>query len=33
VKLEFGSLTEQQPTEWHPVRPWIADVLEEAFDD
>lgn len=33
VKLEFGSLTEQQPTEWHPVRPWIADVLEEAFND
>lgn len=33
VKLEFGSLTEQQPTERHPVRPWIAEVLEEAFND
>jgi hypothetical protein len=30
---EFGSLTDQQPTERHPVRPWIAEVLEEAFDD
>jgi hypothetical protein len=33
VKLEFGSLTEQQPTERHPVRPWIADVLEQPFND
>lgn len=33
VKLEFGSLTEQQPTGLHPVRPWIADVLPEAFTD
>lgn len=33
VKLEFGSLTDQQPAERHPVRPWIAEVLEEAFDD
>ena len=33
MKLELGSLTDQQPTERHPVRPWIADVLEEAFDD
>jgi len=33
VTLEFGSLTDQQPTERHPVRPWIAEVLEEAFDD
>lgn len=33
VKLEFGSLTEQQPTERHPVRPWIADLLQEAFND
>ncbi|MGH6930210.1 MAG: nucleotidyl transferase AbiEii/AbiGii toxin family protein, partial [Dongiaceae bacterium] len=33
VKLELGSLTDQQPTERHTVRPWIADVLEEAFDD
>lgn len=33
VKLEFGSLTDQQPTGRHPVRPWIADVLPEAFSD
>ncbi len=31
VKLEFGSLTEQRPTASHAVRPWIADVLPEAF--
>jgi len=33
VKLEFGSLTEQWPTGRHAVRPWIADVLPEAFAD
>ncbi len=33
VKLEFGSLTDQQPTGRHPVRPWVADVLPEAFPD
>lgn len=33
VKLEFGSLTDQQPIGRHPVRPWIADVLPEAFPD
>lgn len=33
VKLEFGSLTEQRPTGTHPVRPWIADVLPNAFAD
>lgn len=33
VKLEFGSLTDQQPTGRHPVRPWIADVLPSAFAD
>ncbi len=33
VVVEFGSLTEQQPVERHPVRPWIADVLPEAFPD
>lgn len=33
VKLEFGSLTDQQPTGRHPVSPWIADVLPEAFPD
>ncbi len=33
VKLEFGSLTDQQPAGRHGVRPWIADVLPEAFPD
>jgi len=33
VKLEFGSLTDQQPVGCHPVRPWIADVLPDAFAD
>jgi hypothetical protein len=33
VKLEFGSLTDQQPAGRHEVRPWVADVLPEAFPD
>ena len=33
VKLEFGSLTDQRPTASHTVRPWIADVLRDAFAD
>jgi len=33
VKLEFGSLTDQQPIGRHPVRPWLADVLPIAFPD
>jgi hypothetical protein len=33
VKLEFGSLTDQQPAGRHGVRPWIADVLPDAFPD
>ncbi len=33
VKLEFGSLTDQQPIGRHPVRPWVADVLPAAFPD
>lgn len=33
VKLEFGSLTDQQPFGRHAVRPWIADVLPTAFPD
>jgi hypothetical protein len=33
VKMEFGSLTDQQPVGRHPVRPWVADVLPEAFLD
>ena len=33
VKLEFGSLTDQQPAGRHPIRPWLADALPEAFPD
>jgi hypothetical protein len=33
VKLEFGSLTDQQPAGQHGVRPWVADILQEAFPD
>lgn len=33
VKLEFGSLTDQQPTGRHGVRPWIADAYPDAFLD
>ena len=33
MKLEFGSLTDQQPVGRHKVRPWLADVLPEAFPD
>lgn len=33
VKLEFGSLTEQKPTGRHPIRPWLADILEAALPD
>jgi hypothetical protein len=33
VKLEFGSLTDQQPVGRHSVRPWMADVLPGAFRD
>jgi Nucleotidyl transferase AbiEii toxin, Type IV TA system len=33
VKLEFGSLTDQQPVGRHPVRPWLADELPAAFPD
>ena len=33
VKLEFGSLTDQQPAGRHPVRPWVAEVLPDAFPD
>ena len=32
VKLEFGSLTDQQPTGTHPVKPMLADVIP-AFKD
>lgn len=33
VKLEFGSVTDQQPTGTHSVRPWLAGVFPEAFND
>ncbi len=33
VKLEFGSLTDQQPVGRHLVRPWVADTLPAAFPD
>jgi hypothetical protein len=33
VKLEFGSLTDQQPVGSHPVRPWIAEILPDTFGD
>lgn len=33
VKLEFGSLTDQQPAGRHAVRPWMAEVIEQAFTD
>lgn len=33
VKLEFGSLTDQQPTGRHPIRPWVAEELPQAFPD
>ena len=33
VKLEFGSLTDQQPIGKHPIRPWMADAIPEAFPD
>ncbi|HVC97027.1 MAG TPA: nucleotidyl transferase AbiEii/AbiGii toxin family protein [Pirellulales bacterium] len=33
VKMEFGSLTDQQPVGRHPIRPWVADVLPDAFAD
>lgn len=33
VKMEFGSLTDQQPVGRHPIRPWVAEVLPDAFSD
>ena len=33
VKLEFGSLTDQQPVGRHRVQPWIAEILPAAFPD
>jgi hypothetical protein len=33
VKLEFGSLTDQQPTGRHLITPWVAETLPQAFPD
>lgn len=33
VKLEFGSLTDQQPAGQHTVQPWMAEALPAAFPD
>lgn len=33
VKLEFGSLTDQQPTQTHAVRPLVAQRYESLFGD
>ncbi|MDP1832608.1 MAG: nucleotidyl transferase AbiEii/AbiGii toxin family protein [Geothrix sp.] len=33
VKLELGALTDQQPTGNHVIRPMLADVLGEIFED
>ncbi len=33
VKLELGSLTDQQPTGQYAVRPWVADEFPTAFAD
>jgi Nucleotidyl transferase AbiEii toxin, Type IV TA system len=33
VKLEFGSLTDQRPAGRHSIRPWVTEVLPDAFAD
>jgi len=33
VKLELGSLTDQQPVGRHAVRPWVADAFPSVFSD
>jgi len=33
VKLEFGSLTDQQPVGRHPIQPLVASILPSAFSD
>lgn len=33
VKLEFGSLTDQEPTGRYPIRPWIAEVFPAEFPE
>lgn len=32
VKLELGTLTDQQPTERHPIRPLLADAFPALFE-
>lgn len=33
VMVELGSLTDQQPSGVHSIRPWVADQFPEAFRD
>ncbi|TKS60512.1 MAG: hypothetical protein EWM72_01246 [Nitrospira sp.] len=33
VKVELGSLTDQEPTRRAPVRPWVADAYPQLFPD
>ena len=33
VKLELGSLTDQQPTGKHNIQPWVAEVFPAVFVD
>lgn len=33
VKLELGSLTDQQPTGRYPVKPWVAENYPALFED
>lgn len=33
VKLEFGSLTDQQPTGRHPIKPLMTEFIPDAFPD
>lgn len=33
VKLELGSLTDQQPTGRHAIQPWVAEEFPEVFAD
>ena len=33
VKLELGSLTDQQPVGQYSIRPWVAEAFPAVFDD
>lgn len=33
VKLEFGSLTDQQPIGKHKIQPWIAEIFPKVFSE